>query len=91
MSIFNDTNNSINEILEMLKNYRTEGKPNTSSFHEQTHSTASHEEPSFSQLAPHQANTHIHTAKQQSIFQQTHSSARRSEAKLSGMRLHSSL
>ncbi len=52
MSIFNDTNNSINEILEMLKNYRTEGKPNTSSFHEQTHSVASHEDPSFAPPPP---------------------------------------
>jgi hypothetical protein len=50
MSIFNDTNNSINEILEMLKNYRTEGKPNTSSFQEASQSTAlHHEESSFAQ------------------------------------------
>lgn len=26
MSLFNDTNNSINEILEILKHYRTEGR-----------------------------------------------------------------
>ena len=82
MSIFNDTNNSINEILEMLKNYRTEGKPNGSSFHEQTHSTASHEEPSFSHIAP--PHTQTYSTKQQAIFQQTHKSVRRSEVKLSG-------
>ncbi len=36
MSIFNDTNNSINEILEMFKSYRTEVKSKESFFQETT-------------------------------------------------------
>jgi hypothetical protein len=55
MSIFNDTNNSINEILEMLKNYRTESRPN-SSFQEATHTSTHPNEDSFART--HDASSH---------------------------------
>jgi hypothetical protein len=86
MSIFNDTNNSINEILEMLKNYRTEGKPNTSSFQEASHSTAIHpDESSFAHTESKMPDEHT------APLVQNYSSARKSQDPQSGLRLHSSL
>jgi hypothetical protein len=86
MSIFNDTNNSINEILEMLKNYRTEGRPNTSSFQEASRSNAlHHEEPSF-------AHNDSKMPDENAVpVQRTHQSIGKKDAQGSALRLHSSL
>lgn len=85
MSIFNDTNNSINEILEMLKNYRTEGRPLTSSFQEASHSNALiHEEPSFAQNDSKMPD-------ENTVPVQRTQSIRKKNAQNSALRLHSSL
>ncbi len=64
MSIFNDTNNSINEILEILKNYRTEGKHRESFLHDASLNTNTiHDEPSsFAQQPPENIPLRLHSS-----------------------------
>lgn len=84
MSIFNDTNNSINEILEMLKNYRTEGKTkDSSSFQEVSHSIHHPDDSSF-------ANTSYRPLEMPPL-QDFPCPTRKAKPADAGLRLHSSL